>query len=443
MHKSCLFIFFVLTLLSLDHPICAQEYKGLNRKELRNLLMQQQRTLDSTKTVLKNTLMSTEKEINQLHDEIEEKNSDLSNQKSQFEKNKSTLNAEIAALNETKQTLETKLKLLNQAVEEQKETHEKELKALNNQLITLQDSVDYWKSEVDYLIAKSLHSNYKIDSINNVHNFNIEDFDFFENSDRYILKPNNNGKSNKDNFERYNGSFTSYYGKGYDGYGENLKYADGKIVNGLKDGVWTYYFCDGTKKLEGQYKNGKKIGKWINHDFCNTAEIFSATKEREGFLGNIALLINYCFPFETTRELWANKEVCYFHNDKQSDTIYYLDDENLIQLKLSCSDKILYYSNNQKVINMELEEALDFIDLNKTGSLEFYFPNGKVMYSLSSQNHTFTERRYYKTGERSQGVYQNDSGKFISYDRNGKVVEEYIDRYPFHSGKFVEECNCQ
>jgi antitoxin component YwqK of YwqJK toxin-antitoxin module len=92
---------------------------------------------------------------------------------------------------------------------------------------------------------------------------------------------------------------------------------------------------------------------------------------------------------------------------------------------------------------MELEEALDFIDLNKTGSLEFYFPNGKVMYSLSSENHTFTERRYYKTGERSQGVYQNDSGKFISYDRNGKVVEEYIDRYPLHSGKFVEECNCQ
>ncbi len=148
MHKSCLFIFFVLTLLSLDHPICAQEYKGLNRKELRNLLMQQQRTLDSTKTVLKNTLMSTEKEINQLHDEIEEKNSDLSNQKSQFEKNKSTLNAEIAALNETKQTLEAKLKLLNQALEEQKETHEKELKALNNQLLFLQDSIDYWKSEV-------------------------------------------------------------------------------------------------------------------------------------------------------------------------------------------------------------------------------------------------------------------------------------------------------
>jgi hypothetical protein len=92
--------------------------------------------------------MSTEKEINQLQDEIEEKNSDLSNQKSQFEKNKGELNAEIYALKESMQNLESKLKLLNQAQAEENKTHEKELKALNNQLITLQDSVDYWKSEV-------------------------------------------------------------------------------------------------------------------------------------------------------------------------------------------------------------------------------------------------------------------------------------------------------
>ncbi len=50
--------------------------------------------------------------------------------------------------------------------------------------------------------------------------------------------------------------------------GEIVSYEEGKIElegnvqNGLKDGLWIYYYPNGQKKAEGMYKDGLKEGTW-------------------------------------------------------------------------------------------------------------------------------------------------------------------------------------
>lgn len=53
-----------------------------------------------------------------------------------------------------------------------------------------------------------------------------------------------------------------YTGQCY-GYFENgQKGLRGSYVNGLRDGLWEYWYSNGEKKVEGRYKMGKKEGQW-------------------------------------------------------------------------------------------------------------------------------------------------------------------------------------
>ncbi len=53
-----------------------------------------------------------------------------------------------------------------------------------------------------------------------------------------------------------------YTGQCY-GYFENgQKGLRGAYVNGLRDGLWEYWYSNGEKKVEGRYKMGKKEGQW-------------------------------------------------------------------------------------------------------------------------------------------------------------------------------------
>ncbi len=39
--------------------------------------------------------------------------------------------------------------------------------------------------------------------------------------------------------------------------------SDGQIIDGKKEGYWTAYYANGSKRSEGTFKAGRKHGKWI------------------------------------------------------------------------------------------------------------------------------------------------------------------------------------
>ena len=54
----------------------------------------------------------------------------------------------------------------------------------------------------------------------------------------------------------YSGEIVSYFNGKPD--------FEGQIENGLREGLWIYYFPSGQKKMEGSYKEGLKDGNWTS-----------------------------------------------------------------------------------------------------------------------------------------------------------------------------------
>jgi len=51
-----------------------------------------------------------------------------------------------------------------------------------------------------------------------------------------------------------------YTGQAYDKYKNNQKGMSGELKNGYFDGLWTWWYEDGSKKRQTTYKNGVKNG---------------------------------------------------------------------------------------------------------------------------------------------------------------------------------------
>ena len=62
-----------------------------------------------------------------------------------------------------------------------------------------------------------------------------------------------------------NGSFTKWYTN-------SSKRVEGSYRKGMKNGIWSYYFKNspGTVRLNGNFKDGKKHGKWVFYDTNET-----------------------------------------------------------------------------------------------------------------------------------------------------------------------------
>jgi antitoxin component YwqK of YwqJK toxin-antitoxin module len=74
-----------------------------------------------------------------------------------------------------------------------------------------------------------------------------------------------------------NGSFTKWYSNG-------TKRVEGSYRKGLKNGIWSYYFKNspGIIRLNGNFKDGKKHGKWVFYDKNGT--IRSIIKYEDGLI---------------------------------------------------------------------------------------------------------------------------------------------------------------
>jgi len=99
-----------------------------------------------------------------------------------------------------------------------------------------------------------------------------------------------------DSTDKMNGVIRNYYDNG-------VIQSEGKVVNGVPDGIWKIYSPDGKLHMVGMYINGQRHGRWLIGDLSS-----------KKYLGEICL-------DPTTYN--AEKEIEYLQNDLDIDLLYY------------------------------------------------------------------------------------------------------------------------
>ena len=177
----------------------------------------------------------------------------------------SILNSNKQLLDSLNRSCQTKMKLIDTYTDQidllkHTITENNEKCQQNNEKLALLNK----QQKLQYL--KSLDS---ISKINNVTINAFETTDFYYGNIEFAFTENEDMYSDNN----LNGEFKSFYSKlVQDSYSKDKKkliVAKGPFKNGYKQGVWTYYSCDGTKEHEGNYIKGIKAGRWTNYSFCN------------------------------------------------------------------------------------------------------------------------------------------------------------------------------
>ncbi len=66
---------------------------------------------------------------------------------------------------------------------------------------------------------------------------------------------------------------TIYRPRGFCFWRPKQKYAEGRMINGEKEGKWIFRYQNGQTQMEGEYLAGKKNGKWIKWNENGTIQI--------------------------------------------------------------------------------------------------------------------------------------------------------------------------
>jgi antitoxin component YwqK of YwqJK toxin-antitoxin module len=391
-----------------------------NKKEQIVLLNQ---TVDSLLKIVSEK-EKTISEINILQLKQKSKNDSLSailtNKNIEVEKLNNNLNEEIKKLNE----------LRDQSTKNEKK-HQFELNGLLNQHKLEMDSI---KRNMQNQSALNMfeYDDFPVFTFLDEVDFN---FEFFRNDDE-----------NEMNSEKLNGMFRSYYPnyiiEAYSKNGKKIVYAQGAYKDGLKDGHWTYFLCDGSKQCEGDYKNGLKTGIWKNYDFCHYKFNFSGNQTNYGFLSTIYTLIDYYNLGEDKAWDFVSENVR-FTNNIPGDTLYLVDAFNTVKLKISWRDSTVMYGNGTMVSNSKRYLDCPF-DVNQLKDCEFdvYSITGQIVYKLSKSGDIIKEFHFDSTGQiKAKNEYFKGEGKIINYDRSGKITDQYENT--FGTGKYEPECPCQ
>lgn len=235
-------------------------------------------------------------------------------------------------------SLISQISLLNQTIKKNNEL----FKESNKNLVSINEKLQLRSSKLEDSIL-----NQKFQK--NINYFEKNDFDYDNYDFSFTKNPNVGYPENKN----LNGNFESYYSSNnvYWKNKKKLPYAKGSYKNGFKDGHWIYYQCDGSTRYEGDFKNGIKEGIWQNYDFCH--EIFKFNfNDVYGYYDFLLTLKSY-YNFNKDLGWDLFKEEIHFRNGIPSDTIYFLNDKNQLKLKVSMSDRMIYYDNNQPLTNQK------------------------------------------------------------------------------------------
>lgn len=211
--------------------------------------------------------------------------------------------------------------------------------------------------------------------------------------------------------------------------------AEGKVLlNGLKDGNWTYYYEEGKKKATGKYSYGKKTGRW-------TYYYPNGKIQQKGSYTNNKITGIWQWYYETGELL---KEEYYLYGNLDGETVEYSvlgevitkgsyiegykegnwiytvgDQKNMGKYVMGEKDgtwKSLYIEENTKSFIGE------YVRGNPDGKHVYYYPNGDIK-----------EERYYEEGRKVKAWSKyNEDGELI-------VVIKYKDGNPYKiNGEKVE-----
>ncbi len=187
--------------------------------------------------------------------------------------------------------------------------------------------------------------------------------------------------------------------------------------------LYTSYWDNGQKKNEGNYKDGKKEGKWTgwHHDGSKNTEENYKKGKKDGF----------CFLYHENGEILFEDH--YIDGKKQGVQRHY-SENGQITLESTCKDdkevgKLnFWYENGQK----ELEG--NYKDGRKDGKWTDWHENGQIHEEQNWKDHEKDGKwtAWYENGQKwGEGNYSN--GKKDGYDRrwyeNGQIrcEENYLD----------------
>lgn len=222
-------------------------------------------------------------------------------------------------------------------------------------------------------------------------------------------------------------------------YHSNLgvKSKEGKVINGLKQGLWKRYNKDGVLIKEYNLKEGKDHGKRI--DYYPNGKVESISN----WDNNMQIgLTKYFF------ENGAIKEINYVKNKKLHREFieYYKSGQIKTQEfywngKLKDTSKYFYENGQIKVIQIF---NLDTTTLKSSGTQTNYYPNGKLMAESTFNGKYSHVNLYYKNGVKKQvsEKYNNKHhGTAIAYHENGnKKLEGDFNENLYHGPfKFYSE----
>lgn len=178
--------------------------------------------------------------------------------------------------------------------------------------------------------------------------------------------------------------------------------AEGNIKNNREDGVWIDYFESGSIKSKNIYKNGLRNGK-----------VFEYYED-----GKIRLLGKYWKGNKIDTSTW------YFENGLIKQQEIYLVDT----IRGDCLGEAKRYYESGK-----LEKFIPIVNWKRQGICKIYYENGNLKYLTEYKNDKLNgiAEGYYENGKINYSGTTKDSledGKFNYYDEKGKLInsEFYI-----------------
>ncbi len=344
---------------------------------------------------------------------------------------------------------------------EKSEEHSK-LKIKSEELIRHES---FLNKKIDSLITE-LNIIKQQESNNRLNQISFEDLDnsYKQNNDGNIKYYNFKLEIDSNSYVDYhpyqdlvNGKFTSFYTV-YDK--PKQPKAIGNYKNGVKEGIWNIYLCDGTKQLSGRYLNGKKTGYWSNYSRCNSfnlipLDIMETSRSNLGVNEQIMndgsnwqysymTLLNYISEYadlDIYKQIYEERTL--FKNDLAADTLHYYNRKGQIVLKIARKTGIMFYANNKPFIKQlfKIYDGDNILPINNN-ELSIYYPNGKTAYQLTINGKVITEVTKYPSGKIKSKTNRNDlETRTVVFDENGKKTDEYIGGLGA-LGLLIDNCPC-
>lgn len=361
--------------------------------------------------ILNNKFDSIQKITNQLEAELSLRNAEIESLQHriqlELEKNKKS-SSENASLSE-------KLKL-------ERDSYFTQIAQLKSELERSKRDVQLRRDSIRQLNSKQTVKNF------------YDAFDFSETSNFEFIQRQGA------NINEYNGTFKSYYDYEIAEIytpGKKLVYAAGPFENGLKNGLWTYYNCDASIRLMGNYADGIREGKWKCLDYCF---------DKLGFLRLTTMLSYYEIDLEGCDDyskLWQT--INYTHGNP-SDTIFISNLSGRLALQIIKHGDIihLYYDNKQAFSNQAVRLDSDgfLVGAENAKDLKIYNRNGGLIYSLKGDESNCEEITYYPSGALyTKCIVKNEVANWVQFDEKGKVIQ--TEEMGIHAGKYGIDCICQ